>query len=83
MARADFKFQRGDYLRDVITGATGVVISRLDSITGCDRYCIQPSLDKDGKMPEAFWLDDMCLEHDPNHLGEKVDLNLRRDQPPG
>lgn len=36
MARDDFRFQRGEYVRDKITGFSGVVISRIDSITGCD-----------------------------------------------
>jgi hypothetical protein len=83
MAREHFKFQRGDYLRDIITGLSGVVTARMDSITGCDRYCIQPGLDKDGKPQDAQWLDDQCLEYDPQHLGKKVDLNMSRDQPPG
>lgn len=83
MARNDFRFQRGDYVRDIITGFSGVVIARADSITGCDRYQVQPTVLDDGKMLDALWLDDQCLEYDPKHLGNKVDLNLRHDQPPG
>jgi hypothetical protein len=50
MARQDFRFQRGDHVRDLITGFSGVVISRADSITGCDRFCVQPQDLDNGKM---------------------------------
>lgn len=83
MAREHFRFQRGDYVRDIITGFSGIVVSRSDSITGCDQYCIQPTQLDGGKMVDARWFDDQCLEYDPAHLNEKVDLQLRHDQPPG
>lgn len=83
MARDDFRFQRGDYVKDLITGFSGVIISRADNITGCDRYCVQQPLDKDGKLSEAVWFDDQCLEYDPKHAGKKLDLNTRQGHPPG
>lgn len=33
-----FKFHRGDYLSDLVTGFCGVVTSRCDSLTGCNQY---------------------------------------------
>lgn len=83
MARDNFRFQRGDYARDMITGFTGVVIARTDSITGCDRYCIQPTKLDNGKMLDAVWIDDHLLEYDPAHLNQRVDLALAHEQPPG
>lgn len=83
MARSDFRFPRGAYVRDLVTGQTGIIMSRMDSITGCDRYAMQPPMDKDGKVPDAAWLDDKCLEYDPKHAGEKLDLQLREEDPPG
>jgi hypothetical protein len=58
----------------------------MDSITGCDRYCVQPPCnpeDKEGKMPDAVWFDDQCLEYDPAKSGKKLDLQMRHDTPPG
>lgn len=83
MSRDNFRFQRGEFVRDIITGFSGVVISRMDSITGCDRYCVQPAKLQDNKMIEAVWIDDHCLELDPERIKEKINLNRRIDQPPG
>jgi hypothetical protein len=83
MARQDFRFQRGDHVRDLITGFSGVVISRADSITGCDRFCVQPQDLDNGKMIDSVWIDDHCLEYDPRYVGQKVDLHARDNQPPG
>ena len=84
MARDDFRFQRGEYVRDKITGFAGAIMSRMDSITGCDRYCVQPVKLNEGKMLDALWFDDQCLELDPERVKEKIDLNPHRvDQPPG
>lgn len=86
MARTDFRFARGAYVKDLVTGLCGVVISRMDSITGCDRYCVQPPCDPkntEGKMPDAVWFDDQCLEYDPQNAGKKLDLQMRQGTPPG
>lgn len=44
-----------------ITGFEGTVVSRVQHITGCDRYSLQPDA-KDGKMPDAIWFDETVLE---------------------
>lgn len=78
-----FKFHRGDYLVDLITGVKGVVVARTDHITGCNRYTLEPPLDKDGKLPEACMFDEARLEYDPAHLGEKLSLDRAQELPPG
>jgi hypothetical protein len=78
-----FKFHRGDYLSDLITGLKGVVTSRCDSITGCNQYYLRPRVDKDGKLVDGVWCDEHSLEYDPAHLGEKLDLDRAQEQPPG
>jgi hypothetical protein len=55
----DFKFQNGDELKDKITGFRGVVISRGDYLTGCNRYALKPQkLMKDKKIQDAEWFDE-------------------------
>lgn len=79
-----FKFRRGEYLSDIITGFTGVVVARTDSLTGCNQYCLQPPLDKDGKHVEAAWVDEHSLQYDSSRIaGERLSLERSNDQPPG
>lgn len=47
----------GDEVKDVVTGLRGVVISTSQSLYGCDRLYVQPSIGKDGKVPDGFWID--------------------------
>ena len=78
-----FKFKRGEYLSDLVTGFCGVVTSRSDYLTGCNSYFLKPPVDKDGKAQEGHWFDEPSLEYDPKHLGEKVTLSRAAEQPPG
>jgi hypothetical protein len=83
MAKDDFKFKRGEYLSDLVTGFCGVVTSRCDHITSCNSYFLKPSVDKDGKDQDGHWFDEHSLEYDPKHLGEKISLERAQEQPPG
>jgi hypothetical protein len=47
----------GDKAKDVVTGLEGIVISTSQALFGCDRVYIQPSVDKDGKQRDGFWVD--------------------------
>lgn len=47
----------GDLVRCQITGLEGVVTSYSENITGCDRVYVQPSLGKDGKSRDGYWVD--------------------------
>jgi hypothetical protein len=53
----------------------------MDSITGCNLYCIQPEVGTDGKFIESIW----CNEHNLEIDASKQQLKLYRDadQPPG
>lgn len=54
--------QLGQRARDKVTGMTGVLIARAQHLNGCERWLLQPILDKDGKMLEAYWFDEVQLE---------------------
>ena len=63
-----FKFDRGEKLRDKVTGFQGICISRGDHISGCNTYGVQPTMLKDGAPQDSKWFDEPRLES----LGEKM-----------
>jgi len=48
-----YSLKLGREVEDVITGFKGFVISKTEFITGCDRYEVQPRIDKDGMIPAS------------------------------
>lgn len=53
----------GDEVRDLVSGYTGIIVQRTECLNGCWRYTVQSRVDpKDGKMPDAYSLDEMQLE---------------------
>lgn len=57
-----FTIALGSKVKSNISGFAGVVVSRSEHINGCNRYWIQPPVDKDGKLPEGLWTDEAELE---------------------
>lgn len=59
-----FKFENGDEVVDVITGFKGYIVYRVDNITGCNQYGIQPKPKKTetDTMPESKHLDENRLK---------------------
>lgn len=70
----NFEFERGDEVRDKITGFKGVVISRADHISGCNTYGIKPrKLKNDGASQDTEWLDEPRLEATGKRVSGLVD----------
>lgn len=46
----------GDKVKDNVSGFQGIAVAKHSYLEGCDRFSIQPPIDKDGKLPscEAF-----------------------------
>lgn len=61
----------GDEVRDKITGFAGIAICRHIYLNGCDRYSVQPKIDKEGKLPEHQTFDAIQLEV----LSKKLESN--------
>ena len=59
---AEFRHNLGDKVKDVVTGIVGIVISRSESLFGCNRYWLQPQEHKDGKPADGGWYDEESLE---------------------
>jgi hypothetical protein len=76
-----FKFYNGVYVIDRVTGLAGVIVARTDCLTGCNRYTIQAPLDKDGKVPELYFVDEHSLVVDETKQRLKLDRDA--NDPPG
>lgn len=46
----------GSKAKDKVTGLEGILVSRVEHLTGCDRYCLAPA-SKDGKPGDESWFD--------------------------
>lgn len=62
----------GDIAKDKISGFTGVVVARIDYLTGCTQYRLQPQSLHEGKPVDGFWFDDIVLQ--PCHDAAPVEL---------
>ena len=58
---SDIQAVLGNVYRDSITGFTGTAVARTTWLTGCDRITLQPSVDKEGKVPDAITFDEPLL----------------------
>lgn len=53
-----YRLNLGDKVMSNITGFIGLVTSAATHLNGCDRYWVQPPVDKEGKQREGSWFDD-------------------------
>lgn len=54
-----FKIAMEAKVKDRITGFAGIVTGRVEYLTGCRQYLIQPRMKKNGtSSPEPTWLDE-------------------------
>ena len=61
--QAEFRFDNGDEVTEVIAGYSGVITARCQYMTGCNQYCVSPlKLDKDGKIRDSHWYDEDRLK---------------------
>lgn len=63
MDNHEFLHELGWKAKDVITGFEGIIVYRVNFLTGCDQYGIQPSIDpkKHNEIPEAKQFDENRL----------------------
>lgn len=57
-----FLYELGKEAKDKITGFKGILTARGEFLTGCNRYCIQPTDLKDGKPIESIYFDEAQIE---------------------
>ena len=47
----------GKKAKDKVTGFEGIITSKHIYLTGCSQYGLQPSVDKDGKVPDMKYFE--------------------------
>lgn len=57
-----FTHKLGQTAKDKITGFKGILTARCEFLTGCNRYCIQPTELKDGKPIDSIYFDEAQIE---------------------
>lgn len=57
-----FKFKCGDFVKDKVTNFKGIIISRSEYLTGCNRYALQSKELYQGKPVEWQHFDEDQLE---------------------
>ena len=56
--------QLGSTAKDKITGFTGIVVGRVEYISGCNQVFLVPKVDKDGKRRDGEWFDEQRIDVD-------------------
>lgn len=56
----------GYLVKDQVTGFIGVAENRATFLYGCARYCVQPQIDADGKIPDSQMIDEPQLKIVPS-----------------
>lgn len=78
------KIELGKVVRDKVSGYEGVCTSRVEFMTGCVQYAIQPKVDKDGKLPDVVYFDEGRLEMvsaGPDVLARTTGGHMGRETP--
>ena len=57
-----FNHELGLLAKDKITGFQGIITVRCQFLTGCNRYCLQPTELKDGKPIDSIYFDEAQIE---------------------
>lgn len=75
-----FKFDLGIEVKDKITGFVGVIVSRAEHLTGCNRYGVQSrKLKNNNEVADWTWFD----EHQLVYKGKGLILERQQNQYPG
>ena len=67
-----FKYELGVVAESKVYGLSGTITARSENLYGCNRYYIQPKVDKEGKMRDGYWLDEEDILLSP--LVQKIEV---------
>lgn len=66
-----FTHELGKKAKDKITGFEGILTARCEFLTGCNRYCIQPTELKDGKPIDSIYFDEAQIQIISDGISQK------------
>ena len=58
-----FEHELGIKVKDKISGFSGILTARVEFLTGCNRYCVQPKTLQDGVPIEGIYFDEEQLKY--------------------
>ncbi len=72
----------GQKVKCVVTGFTGIVVSKVEYLSGCIQFCIRPRMKaKDNEMPKSQYIDEgqlvVCGK------GVAIKKKIAKKKPPG
>lgn len=77
------EIQLGNRVTDIVTGFTGIASSKIEYLNGCVLFGVKPKVEKDGKMPEIYYIDVQQLEFvDEGVSIKKIDTGGDMDDAP-
>lgn len=77
------EIQLGNRVKDIVTGFTGIASSKIEYLNGCVQFGVKPKVEKDGKMPEIYYIDVQQLEFvDEGVSIKKIDTGGDMDDAP-
>jgi len=53
-----FKHELGATAQSITRGFKGVIGARSECLYGCNRYLLEPTVNKEGKMGESYYFDE-------------------------
>ena len=78
-----FKFDLKITVKSNISGFKGIIVARSENLHTCNRYSINPVVDKSGKIPQAWWFDEeeLVIVNDKNKISKepifKYDMGVK------
>lgn len=72
-----FKFKLKSHVVHTTTGFTGILTAVTEQLYGVDRYYIQPPVDKDGKIPDGFWVDEQDIKVTSDENAIDIDISFK------
>ena len=56
------KFELGIKAKDIVTRFEGIITGRVQYLTGCNQYLLNPTVGKEGKSVDPGWYDENRIE---------------------
>jgi hypothetical protein len=76
------KIELGKKYQDKFTGFVGTATAKIEYVTGCVQYRLDPDVDKDGKMMDGQWFDEIRIDNVCSKNDAPVEKSKKGGPPP-